>query len=161
MLSVVFFPVLLITVLSIAVYTDLTRRQIPNWLTLGGLGLALIWSLLHGAVIFFPHLAGAALASVWLVFWRLGYLGGGDAKLMLAVGAILGSPKAIAATVYIALAGGMQAASTLFWHHYRHPAAGNRPIRQRFPFPYSLAIAAGSISAFFIPLPLLFRLFSF
>ena len=69
-----------------ALYTDASRREIPHWLIVG---LVLLWML---AVPTAPEalnssawaalLCGAGALVAGLVFHRLGWLGGGDGKLL-------------------------------------------------------------------------------
>ncbi len=86
---------------SIAAFTDLRSRRIPNWLTLGSLALAMLampWSTsLPGA------LAGLA---VYLPFFVVGWLGGGDAKLLMALGAWGGAGFALDTAINSILIGG-------------------------------------------------------
>jgi prepilin peptidase CpaA len=88
--------------------TDLTTRRIPNVLTAGSAGLALViafatggWSSLEVAV------AGWGLGLlIFLPLFALRGLGGGDVKLLAAIGAWVG-PAAIAwVALYAALLGG-------------------------------------------------------
>lgn len=73
-------------------FCDLRQRRIPNALTgtafVGGIGLSYLGFGVSGAVV---HLAGALLAVAILVGpYALGGVGGGDVKMMGAVGALLG-----------------------------------------------------------------------
>ena len=80
--------VLLVGVLLVACWTDLRSRRIPNWLTVGGMlaGLAVRASMGPGPV--GTGILGIALAALLaLPFFAMGALGGGDAKLLMAVGA--------------------------------------------------------------------------
>lgn len=84
-------PALMLVLLGLAVFTDLTTRRIPNALTAGGLLLALGLRALPGD----PGLVDGLLAGVValgfaLPFFLLGGLGGGDVKLMTMTGAFLG-----------------------------------------------------------------------
>lgn len=87
--------------LAVAVYTDIRTQKIPNVLTFGGMALALVVHpllalLQHGADAMFPafltSVLGILVAFVpGFLFWNLGgALKAGDAKLLMAVGAILG-----------------------------------------------------------------------
>ena len=83
--------VLLVLVLLVASWTDVRSRRIPNWLTVGGLiaGLAVRAWMGPGSVV--TGVLGVALAAVLaLPFFAAGALGGGDAKLLMAVGAFMG-----------------------------------------------------------------------
>ena len=77
-----------IIVAGIATVTDLRTAKIPNWLTVGALVLALAVGAMHGNVL--NALEGAALCSlIPLCFFarRLPVCGGGDVKLLVAMGA--------------------------------------------------------------------------
>ncbi|MGH7612755.1 MAG: A24 family peptidase [Gemmatimonadales bacterium] len=103
-------PVTLTTLLLLACWFDLRERRIPNALTLAGAMAALLlrsawgWgSVLEGA-------AGAGLAVVaTLVPFALGFLGGGDVKLLGAVGAFMGTDRLFGALLFVAVAGGLLA----------------------------------------------------
>jgi leader peptidase (prepilin peptidase)/N-methyltransferase len=89
----VFFTLLL----GIAM-TDAREYIIPDEFSLGGLGLALLLSLIHGVRGLYPALLGAAVgfATLWLVAeagkraFKKEAMGGGDIKMMAMVGAFVG-----------------------------------------------------------------------
>ena len=76
-----------------AIADDVTRRRISNWIPLS----AFIAGLVLHSVQNGWHGAGTALlgtlsgAGVFLIFYLLGGMGGGDIKLMAGFGAVLGS----------------------------------------------------------------------
>lgn len=92
----------------VAAVKDLATGCIPNWLTLGALlaGLLLIpsarWVAGQGDLRDFGlALLGAALAGlVPLALFRLGAMGGGDVKLLAAVGGLLGPRLGIEVELY-------------------------------------------------------------
>lgn len=93
-----------------AVY-DLRTRRIPNWLCLAGmlLGVALHVSYtgLSGAG---ESLGGLALALVLgFLLFSIGWLGAGDAKLLGAVGAVVGLSHTLEFLGWILLSGGLVA----------------------------------------------------
>jgi prepilin peptidase CpaA len=101
----------LIALLAVAAATvvDLRRREIPNWISAGLLVVALVASL-WGSVP--PHwserVLGLALASaLTLPLFARGVLGGGDVKLFMALGAILGWKASIPFLIATGLAGGL------------------------------------------------------
>ena len=82
--------------LIIGTFTDLKVREVPDWLNYSGifigLGLRLIWSLysfdwsyIIDGVIGFVVFFGIACAMFYLGQW-----GGGDSKMLMALGALLG-----------------------------------------------------------------------
>src|SRR5258707_388181 len=92
-----------------AVIEDLGWRRISNWTSGGALAGGLIvhylekgwsgaWHSLLGALIGF---------GVFLVFYLLGGMGGGDVKLMSGFGALLGDGRIVAAALLAAASGGL------------------------------------------------------
>src|SRR3989338_7375332 len=90
----VMIPVTLL-VLLIATYTDLKTREVPDSLNYGllfaALGLRGIWAVEEGWTFFLSGILGAAAAFLLAsVLYYTRQWGGGDAKLLLALGAVLG-----------------------------------------------------------------------
>ena len=102
--------VALAALVLVAVVWDVRERRIPNALTVTGLGLAIVLRLLEGPEALLAGVAGLVLAVfVALPLVALGGLGGGDAKLLAAVGAFLGPIQLLVALAITALAGGIMA----------------------------------------------------
>lgn len=83
---------LLALIVVAAAMFDSRRRRVPNWLTLPGLllGIALNTILFHREGLW-SSLEGLSLAFlIYLPLYLLRGMGGGDVKLMAAVGAIAG-----------------------------------------------------------------------
>ena len=159
---------LLLSVLMVAVITDLRSRRIPNWLTfpamIAGVGYNVITAGFAGLVFGFGGLIlGMGLL---IILYVLGGMGAGDVKLMGAVGSIIGPQMVIWATVYTALAGGIYAVGLLLFHPQlkaRRTAIAqelkkiilfrnfnyNKPVQtQTVPkLCYAVAIASGAILA--------------
>lgn len=98
----------LVLVLALSVVWDLRTRRIPNWLTVGACGAALGLRAVQGLEPLGFGVLGLVLGlaiSLPLVF--AGGLGGGDAKLMAAVGAFLGPGQLVGALLAMALVGGV------------------------------------------------------
>lgn len=106
---------LLLFVLVAAVVDDVRRKRISNWLTLPAFVIALVVAFFSGGWGgWTTGLAGAlvgavAAGGVFIVLWlATGGVGGGDAKLMTAVGALVGFPAAVGTLVFVSIAGGVQ-----------------------------------------------------
>lgn len=164
----------LTVMLGAAVSTDLRERRIPNGITVFGFlaGLALGIFVEGG----FPLLAlsGSALAMlIALPFLALGGIGGGDAKLLIAVGAFVGPGGLLSVVLYGAVAGGVLAIGSAIRRGALVPvfvssgklflslaSLGSRGDRLSLSspgahsIPYGLAIAAGTLVAWFFPLSL-------
>ncbi len=100
----------LVLLVSVAAALDLGTRRIPNALTLGGFLLALGLRLFAGVPALTEGLLGALIAfAVSFPLFLLGGMGGGDVKLLSAVGAFLGPHRLWIALLAMALAGGVLA----------------------------------------------------
>ena len=77
-------------ILAFACFGEIRERRIPNWLTLGAMALGLGASAIEGGGEgLVDSVLGLALAGgLFLPFCLLGVVGGGDMKLMAAVGAM-------------------------------------------------------------------------
>ncbi len=155
----------LAAVVLVAVWWDLKERRVPNALTVTGLTLALGLRALGGIDPLVSGLQGAGLALVLgLPLVALGGLGGGDAKLMAAVGAFLGPGQLLLALAVTAIVGGIMALVLAFHRGavqevFLDAAAvaarplGLAPDRPRrtirspnaITIPYAVAIAIGAL----------------
>ncbi|HUJ80564.1 MAG TPA: A24 family peptidase [Candidatus Acidoferrales bacterium] len=149
---------------------DVKTARVPNWLTSGGIiaGL-LVRALLAGWHGMSAGLLGALLGGgvLFLPFLARG-IGGGDVKLMAAVGAWAGMEHALVLILATAIAGGVlaagyiilrQRAGDMVWRVANvirfHLVSGIEPhpalhaqTSELMRFPYSLAIAAGALFVF-------------
>lgn len=107
----------LIIVSIAAAWWDLRRRRIPNALTLGGLLVALLLRSATGIDMLTAGVLGAGLAfGLSVPLFAIGGLGGGDVKLLTAVGAFLGPRQLLLAIVVMAVTGGVMALLTVIRH---------------------------------------------
>lgn len=144
-----------------AALIDLRTRRVPNPLTavtaLIGLGLGLVTA---GGLGLATACAGGAVGlALMLPGYLFGGTGGGDVKLLAAVGTVLGPARTVEAFIGMALAGGCLALATAVWRgcgwdvvarmwaivrrRPRQPHAGRRD----FTFAYAPAIATGVMLA--------------
>lgn len=98
-----------VLVCGAATYWDLRERRIPNALTLPALGIALC---LHGVTqagqgLLLSALGAVVAGALLLPGYLLRATGGGDVKLLMAVGAFLGWPAALLAGLLSLLVGGV------------------------------------------------------
>jgi prepilin peptidase CpaA len=149
---------------------DVASRRIPNALTLPAILFGL---LVHGSLGGWRQLGSAATGGllcgvVFLVFYVAGGMGGGDVKLMAAVGCNAGLPRVAMLLLVTSLAGGAMAITLAAWRRRlketmrnvwtlaaHHGTAGLEPHpdlnldnQQALRLPYALAIAAGSAGTF-------------
>jgi prepilin peptidase CpaA len=143
-----------------ATIDDLWRRQISNWIPGSALaGGMILQTVQHGWRGAGSALAGtAAGAGVFLVFYLLGGMGGGDVKLMAGFGALLGVQQLLQAALWTAGCGGVLALAVIATRAIRdlwtrcnraragEPAAGQADVARAGradSIPYAPAIAAG------------------
>jgi prepilin peptidase CpaA len=125
---------------------DLRRRQISNWISGSALASGLVLQTVqHGW-----RGAGSALlgtlagAGVFLIFYLLGGMGGGDVKLMAGFGALLGAKRLLEAALWTAGCGGVMALAVIATGLVRNLwTRGRRPVAKVDSIPYAPAIAAG------------------
>lgn len=152
-------------ILAFACFGEIRERRIPNWLTLGamalGLGAAAIEGGGEGLV---DSVLGLALAGgLFLPFCLLGVVGGGDMKLMAAVGAIVGWPMSLRVVCDTCIAGGLIAVAMMAWKGVLLTTLANafriifgmprrsQGLRNPPMVPYALAITIGTLVAVFVP----------
>jgi prepilin peptidase CpaA len=164
-------PTVALTMLfiSLCIVTDLRSRRIPNALTLPGIGVGLtVSAAAHGASGLGMSGLGALLALALLVGpFALGGIGGGDVKMMAAVGSLVGPSALLASLAAGLILGGLVAVGVL-WRRGRlaeklgalgamlHAAALMRslaplhagaPDQATVALPYSLPLGLGTAIA--------------
>ena len=111
---------LAVLVTAIAAYTDFRTGRIPNVLTYGAMAAGILLRTVQTQ----PHGVGAlsALGGMvacgivpYLIFRKDG-MAGGDVKLFIALGAILGAFHGIEAQFYAYVAGSLLSMGRLAWH---------------------------------------------
>jgi prepilin peptidase CpaA len=161
--------VLALTLVGLAALQDVRERLIANRLSLLLLGLGLAHHMATAAsVAAWLAIAGGAFAAAAIVFlvgfalWRLGGLGGGDVKLLVAATFFVGLDGVLLLFTGTALAGGALALAYLLVPTYL-PVLASRftgpdalaSDGPRRSLPYGVAIAAGLASVVVPSLPIL------
>ena len=132
---------------------DLWRRKISNPIALG----AFLSGLVANTVLEGLRGAGDALAGslvgfvIFLAFYLLGGMGGGDVKLMAGFGAILGVERILIAAIMAALIGGVMAVGYLAVKAVRRwarPASATSDSGLKDSIPYAPAISLGVLLSF-------------
>ena len=152
-------------VCAVAVYTDLRRRLIYNWLTfpatLVGIVLGFVFDGMGGGL---QALGGAVVAAILFgLFGLLGWMKFGDVKLMIAVGAFTRFPLVLWAIAYTAIVGGLIGVGYAIYRRRFGEVVGNlgraavNKIRRgdqpalrdlsQLTLPYGVAIAIGAVWA--------------
>ena len=129
--------VLLTIVLIIAAVTDLRFRKIPNWLTYPTMMVGIAYhTSMNGFSGFLFSLEGLAVGiGVFIVPFLMGGMGAGDAKLMGAVGGLLGPKGVFIAFLFTAIVGGIYAVVLLTLHgHLKETARRYGSLLKTFIF---------------------------
>jgi prepilin peptidase CpaA len=112
----------LAAVLVAAAVFDLRRGTVYNWLTYPAILAGLVLGALQGAAAgdmatgLIDHVVGFGFGfGILLVAYLLGGMGGGDVKLMGAVGALVGWPAALHAVFYSFLVGAALGLILMVW----------------------------------------------
>lgn len=158
--------VCLLALLLISGYTDLRCRKVYNAVTFPAIGIGL---LLNPVLFGIPGLKSALIGfavgfGLFLLIYVLGGIGGGDVKLVGAIGALGGYPFIVYAIFYSALVGGGIAVLELIWQKrllrslknifitifsFLIPRMKTIPLdpRESIKVPYGFGIAAGTFWA--------------
>jgi prepilin peptidase CpaA len=116
-----------VIVATVGCATDLHNRRIPNLLTFGAAILGIAVSGWNGGV----HAATLSAAgwmvglAIFFLPFALGGLGGGDVKLLAALGAWVGPVDVIWVALYTGVAGGVLAFGTALAAGYLRTAVAN------------------------------------
>ena len=151
--ALIAFPMLVI----VAAMRDMTSFTIPNWISLATVAAFAPVALLAGLSLPAVGLGlglGAAALVLGMIMFALGWIGGGDAKLMAACGVWLGWSAFLPFLVLTGAAGGALALALLalrkanFWLPLKMPTWMRRLATPGENVPYGVAIAAGALAVF-------------
>jgi prepilin peptidase CpaA len=135
-----------------ATIDDLARRQIANWIPAAALAGGFGWQIGQNGWRGVGYaLAGAAAGfTVFLIFYLLGGMGGGDVKLMTGFGALLGAGRLVEAALWTAGVGGVLAVCVIAAKSTRRLFSGtgrnqtqNHEGEEKESIPYAPAITLG------------------
>lgn len=102
--------VVLVAVLILSVWFDVTEQKIPNWLTVWGLVSALVLRGIAGPEALWAGLLGGVVGfTLGILLFATGAMGAGDGKLLTAVGAALGFDTFLLCLPLIGAFGGLLA----------------------------------------------------
>ena len=146
----------LVALFVITMYTDARWLRIPNAVTYPTILVGLAFGVLEafpGALFgngFLDHLAAVVLAFAFSYpFYAAGGLKAGDAKLLMAIGAVRGTSFLLVSTLYGALLGGVLAIGFITVRRLR--AAGgpdaSMGTMMKSSMPYGIALALGGLLA--------------
>jgi len=111
----------------VACVFDVRTRRIPNALTFGAAAVGVVY---HGATGGLPGVLGSVGgwtvgALLFAPVFALGGMGGGDVKLLAALGAWLGAWPSVWIAIFAGLAGGVMAVLVALSHGYMRTALRN------------------------------------
>jgi prepilin peptidase CpaA len=134
-----------IAVSAIGAAYDWRTGHIPNWLTLGALAVGIVGHGFLGASLTgkpidglsgagYAVLGAAVCAAIPLFLYRMGAIGGGDVKLLAAIGAILRPMMGVEAELYGFVAAAIAAPGWLAYHGKLGAVLGNTIALVKNPF---------------------------
>src|SRR3954466_12820973 len=128
-----------------AVIDDLARRHIANWIPAAALAGGFGWQIgQSGWMGAWTALAGTTAGfAVFLIFYLMGGMGGGDVKLMAGFGALLGTGQLLEAALWTAGVGGVLAIAVVGWRALRRRIQRGTALVEDDSIPYAPAIAIG------------------
>src|SRR5262245_56579316 len=124
---------------------DLWRRNISNWIPIAALLAGVVWQITQkGWIGLWSAAIGAAGGfGVFLIFYLLGGMGGGDVKLMAGFGAIIGVERLLEASLWTAIIGACLALVVISFHALLRIVKKDRSGTRVKAIPYAPAITAG------------------
>ncbi|HEY6202613.1 MAG TPA: prepilin peptidase [Candidatus Limnocylindria bacterium] len=150
--------VVLTALLFAVMYTDFRFLRIPNMFTYPAMAAGIIFAAFEGLPGgpftggLVDHVAALLLAfAIAFPFYSAGGLKAGDAKLLMAIGALRGINFLLFAAVYGALIGGVLAVGFILRRRLARPVAGAAPTTMagimKSSIPYGVALGLGGLVA--------------
>lgn len=132
--------IVLLVVLIPSLYYDLVQNRIPNFLTVSGMAFGILAAFLLGTEGQIQgHLFGLVLGfGFFYILYLFGWVGGGDVKLMGAIGSLKGVPFLLNVLIYTSILGGLIALLFLL------KAFLKKESFRKLKVPYGTAICLGT-----------------
>ena len=141
-----FLTIVLSSILIVAAIIDIRIQKIPNILTFPAIVVGLTYhSVANGLSGFIFSSEGLAMGiAIFLIPYMMGGMGAGDAKLMGAVGAMIGPKGVMIACLFTAIVGGVYALIVLLF---------NMQYLKGFITRSAITVKAFAFTRNFIPIP--------
>ena len=147
---------MLVALLLIVIYTDWRWLRIPNVVTYPAMLVGLVLGVVEGfpgslfVNGFIDHLLALIIAfALSYPFYAAGGLKAGDAKLLMAIGAVRGSSFLLFAAVYGAVIGGVLAVGFILFRRFARTAEAGAPHTMssvmKTSMPYGIALGIGGL----------------
>ena len=144
-----------IALFIVAAYSDVKSFRIPNSLVAAVALLAVVRLIVIGdpSVALYTVVASVVLLAVGFGMFALGYIGGGDAKLITAATLLVGYNDLLSFLLFMGICGAVMSFAALIIHRYLPLYAGPRLAvllpKARLAVPYGVAIASAGIASLF------------
>jgi prepilin peptidase CpaA len=127
LILIMIVPAIVVSICLVACVFDVRTRRIPNWLTLSGAVAGLLYHLATSGLGGLQTAAAGWVLGLLLLlpYFALGGMGGGDVKLMAALGAWLGPWETFWLAMYAGICGGVLGLIVAFTHGYVTRAVAN------------------------------------
>lgn len=149
---------MLVVLFLVVMYTDFRWLRIPNVFTYPTILIGLVFGAIEGIPGGFfagglvDHVAALVLAfAIAYPFYAAGGLKAGDAKLLMAIGAVRGTNFLFVSAVYGAIIGGIIAIGFIVTRRFLRPAGGAEAPTvsglMKKSIPYGIALGLGGLLA--------------
>jgi prepilin peptidase CpaA len=130
-----------------AAYGDVKTLRIPNWLVIAVAALGIGRLILISDLTFALYTLGASVLIfmvTFLLFWR-NFVGGGDAKLMIAAALLIGYHNLFGFLLLMSICGALVSIVVLVTRGSSVISTDESQSKGRLAVPYGAAIAGGAI----------------